>query len=90
MFQISKSFLDSLGISDNPKAIKLITEEYIYGQKAKYNKTSEEIQEEALILKMISKNISENYKWDPKTPVSEMVAQNCSDMLVQIGKFLKI
>jgi hypothetical protein len=87
MFQISKSFLDSLGISDNPKAIKLILEEYIYGQKTKYNKTSQELQEEALFFKEITKTFFENYKWNAKTPVSEMVGQNCSDMLVQIGKF---
>jgi hypothetical protein len=72
-----------LGISDNPKAIKLITEEYIYGQKTKKNKTSEEMQVQALIIK----KFFETYKYNVTTPVSEMVAQNCSDMLVQIGKF---
>ena len=65
-------------------------EEFIKGKKFDSKGTVQRSSKEENILEEIKKKLKENYRWDGNTSLAEMAGQNCSDMLVQIGKFLKI
>ena len=81
--QIRKSFLDTLEIRDNPEATKLILEEFIEGRNA-----SEPFNDkENNFLSEIKKNILKDYGADERKAFPLVSAQNCSDMIVQVGEF---
>ena len=81
--QVRKSFLETLGIKENPEASKLILEEFVDGRNAGQLYTEEDQKR----LDEIKKNILNHFGVDEKKPLSIVSGQSCSDMIIQVGEF---
>ena len=87
---MTKSFLEKLGANDNMMAEKVIDEEFIVGVKPGPNGTPKRTSDEIQMLETIKQRLRENYKWNERTNVDLLAAQKCSDMIVEICKFLNV
>ena len=84
--QVSKSFLEPLGINNDSIAKTIFLEEFIQGKKATPKKSNEKTQEERDVLYGIKNKLQNYYSWIWNSSAAEMAGQNCSDMLVSVGK----
>ena len=84
--QLSKSFLEPLGLNNDSRAKNLILEEFIDGMKKSPNKTIQRSDDDIKVLEGINKKLEEYYGWNSEQSFVEMAGQNCSDMLIQVGK----
>ena len=75
-----------MGINQDPDAREVVLEEYIKGSKVETNKSKDQIEKERKILDDVKKKMEDFYSWNNKTSFAEMAGQNCSDMLVRVGK----
>jgi hypothetical protein len=87
--KVSKSFLEPLGANDDLLAEKLINEEYIIGIKPGPNGTPKRTPVEIQLMENINQKLRENYNWTEKTNFGLVAAQKCSDMIVEVCKFIE-
>ncbi len=66
--------------------LKLILEEYVKGIDPKQNGIPKRTVEEEKILENVLRKMNEYYQWDTFKSFLWTSSQNCSDMLIQIGK----
>ncbi len=71
----------------NPKALSLLTEEFIDGYSLGPNTSVRRSQEDSKIMEDLSLRMQEHYNWNEKKPFSQTAIQNCSDMIVYVCKF---
>ncbi len=75
------------GVNDNPKALKLLTEEFIDGIKhGSENRSMSRTKEEIEIMNDLLMKLEKNYNWTGKTSFTLRAMQKCSDMLVYVCK----
>ena len=77
--QVKRSFLDSMGINENPVASKLITEEFFEGIT---NLSKKRSTEELNILSKIEQKMS---TLDENKPFVFFASQTCPDLLLHVG-----
>jgi hypothetical protein len=75
-----------LGINQDSRIKNILLEEFIKGKNFDSKRTVQRSSKEENILEEIKKKLKENYSWDGNTSLAEMAGQNCSDMLVRVGK----
>ena len=75
--------MEPLGINGYPNLTKLLTEEFIDGIKPGARKRSPE---EVVALNGIIKKMTKYYTWNKNNSIFERSSQNCSDMLIHVGK----
>ncbi len=73
-----------MDINKDSIARKILLEEFIKGSKSEQERTTEE----KTRLDGIEKKLKDIYQWNVDESVAELATQNCSDMLVDIGKDL--
>lgn len=77
--------MEPLGVNDNPKALELLTEEFIDGIKLG-SKNRSRTKEEIEIMDDLLMKLEKNYNWTGKTSFTLRAMQKCSDMLVYVCK----
>ena len=90
MFQVSKSFLEPLGVNNDSKALALLIEEFIDGYKQDTNTLMSRSQEDFNKIDALSANLEKFYNWNKRNAITQMATQKCSDMIVYVCKYLKI
>ena len=75
-----------MGINQDSRIKNILLDEFIKGKKFDSKGTVQRSSKEENILEEIKKKLKENYSWDGNTSLAEMAGQNCSDMLVRVGK----
>ena len=65
---------------------KLILEEYVKGTDPDRNDILRRTEEEQKMLENIVKKMTNYYQWSEHKSFLWMTSQNCSDMIIQIGK----
>ena len=83
-WQVGKSFLETLSISKNPVALKMIVEEFFDGR----NGSQLQKEEGQKIIDDIKEKILLYYGADEITPFPLVSGQNCSDLIIQVGEIL--
>ncbi len=84
---VSKSFLEPLGINDNHKAIKILSEEFIYGYNQGLNDSMARTVEDIRILDDLLMNLKNIYNRNENKSFVMMAMKKCSDMFVYVCKF---
>ncbi len=79
--------MEPLGINSYPNLTNLFNEEFIDGIKQWAKKRSHE---ESTAVIGITKQMSNYYTWNKNISVFEKASQNCSDMLIHVGKEPKL
>ncbi len=80
--------MEPLGINNDSIARTIFLKEFIKGRKATQNKSNDKTKEEKDILNGIEKKLQNYYNWSWNSSAAEMAGQNCSDMLVSVGKIM--
>ena len=78
--------MEPLGANGNSQAEKLIDEEFIDGIKPGPNGTRKRTPAQIKKLESIKQKMREYYNWNEKSNFDLMAAQNCSDMIVEVGQ----
>ncbi len=85
MIQVTKSFLHSLGLIDNPVTKKMMVDELIDGIK---DETIVRTKEDNLTMANLTNKMQDIFKWDGKKSFLFMAAQKCSDMILHVCKLI--
>ncbi len=65
---------------------KLLLDEYVRGTDPKRNGMPKRTKEEEKILEKIKMKMTDHYHWHENQSFLFVASQNCSDMLVHVGK----
>jgi hypothetical protein len=82
--------VDPIGVNENHRALKILTEEFIDGKKPHPNASATRTAEEMKIFDELMAKLKDIYKWNGETSFALMAMQNCSDLFVYVCKLLQL
>lgn len=86
MFQVTKSFLSSIGIRDDSSAASLFFYHFIDGVRYTSVVTQQNGSDyDAIKLAEIKANLKKVFNWTDSIPITRLAAHNCSDLLIYTG-----
>jgi len=83
-YQVTKSFLNSIGIHSDNSAASLFFYYFIDGIQFNSGQENNSYYEEVKLAEIRS-NLKKVYNWTKSVPITRQAAHNCSDLLIYAG-----